>query len=851
MSGPPQNESFNSLLQRAGINLGVPISLGSSTSTTTRNYARKYDSNDENGNTGIKKILWTARITSVDFKSGSRLSRLYDSPVPIVLGHNGKQKGISQETPQNPASPEHVEGHELAIWNDYVFQVECEVKTPSLPENAGIEELVIDYVSDNRIIIRSPFLLQRLKAIANYYPGLFDNDNMVPKGPFGGNYFSFPETWGFLLHRFQAMEAFLQDKDEESSTSEKQNALRLEKEHIQLLYEFLKPHYENLVASCLNLLDRPTPRISFETLWYIFPLGTDVYFWVDSVVQVGVVYKTMNARDAYDDRSRRETGVFLNGSEPRDQWAWYEPAAYRRKEDGKRSHPPPAQPKSFPDRNSDPRAFWRFYVWYLATDGRTLERTYYPHDISRFEGLRSVTELSLCPVDYWDKIDGGERRRRIIQRNTMLARTLREGHLQVNYNGPCRGVTAHYSGKVVVDHRRGVQAESQINSQNIAVHAHRVLDGLSSPFSSYNSIQVYGGADEVTHTREEPKDYVPDVTHRSDTPGEDGLLQEGMAKTHKVRELTEHQLLLIYPRAWAFALKTKQWLLVQPDHMTETTRSTESLDNLVLDEVATQTIRALATRQSSQSKTWAADFIEGKGTGQIMLLHGPPGVGKTYTVEAIAEFLHRPLLALTIADIGTQETKVENELFKWFTLAEAWSAVLLVDEADIFLERRQNRDLGRNGLVAAFLRRMEYFKGLLFLTTNRVGQIDDAFISRVHAAIGYPPFTPQDRVKIWQGFFNKLEKERAGKIQISPDAKRWVVETAESGRVQLNGREIRNALQTAISLAEAELEESPDFEAGKQMIVVNQSHFERVLEISERFHSYMRSIRQDDEQNVQ
>lgn len=65
--------------------------------------------------------------------------------------------------------------------------------------------------------------------------------------------------------------------------------------------------------------------------------------------------------------------------------------------------------------------------------------------------------------------------------------------------------------------------------------------------------------------------------------------------------------------------------------------------------------------------------------------------------------MHRPLLALTVADIGTIETIVERELVKWFNLAEAWNAVLLVDEADIFLERRQNRDLARNGLVSGNL----------------------------------------------------------------------------------------------------------------------------------------------------
>ena len=66
----------------------------------------------------------------------------------------------------------------------------------------------------------------------------------------------------------------------------------------------------------------------------------------------------------------------------------------------------------------------------------------------------------------------------------------------------------------------------------------------------------------------------------------------------------------------------------------------------------------------------------------------------------------------------------------WFGLAEQWKAILLLDEADIFLERRATRDIQRNGIVSIFLRRMEYFRGLVFLTTNRVGHIDDAFISR-------------------------------------------------------------------------------------------------------------------------
>lgn len=126
---------------------------------------------------------------------------------------------------------------------------------------------------------------------------------------------------------------------------------------------------------------------------------------------------------------------------------------------------------------------------------------------------------------------------------------------------------------------------------------------------------------------------------------------------------------------------------------------------------------------------------------------------------------------------------------KWFDLAEAWNAVLLVDEADIFLEQRKNRDLSRNGLVTAFLRRMEYFRGLLFLTTNRVGQIDDAFVSRVHMAIGYERLSPEFRRNIWEGFFRKLERERAGKVLVGPSAKKFVLTSKWVEEIELNGRE--------------------------------------------------------------
>lgn len=141
---------------------------------------------------------------------------------------------------------------------------------------------------------------------------------------------------------------------------------------------------------------------------------------------------------------------------------------------------------------------------------------------------------------------------------------------------------------------------------------------------------------------------------------------------------------------------------------------------------------------------------------------------------------------------------------------------------------------------------MEYFQGMLFLTTNRVGQIDDAFMSRIHIAIGYEPLTADIRRQIWKGFFRKLEKERAGKILIGKGAKKFILEDEEVQKVMLNGREIRNALQTAITVAEYEsLEEGGTADCG--LVLVEEDHFRRVLKLSEKFHSYITGIRREDE----
>ncbi|KAK7742340.1 hypothetical protein SLS53_004485 [Cytospora paraplurivora] len=110
-------------------------------------------------------------------------------------------------------------------------------------------------------------------------------------------------------------------------------------------------------------------------------------------------------------------------------------------------------------------------------------------------------------------------------------------------------------------------------------------------------------------------------------------------------------------------------------------------------------------------------------------------------------------------------------------MAEVWGAVILIDEADVFLEKRVHQDLQRNSLVSIFLRTIEYYRGILFLTTNRVGHFDDAFVSRIHVVIRYTSLTPADRNRFWNQFFQKLENERGENIKITESARDFVLET--------------------------------------------------------------------------
>ncbi|KAH7333074.1 hypothetical protein BKA65DRAFT_507096 [Rhexocercosporidium sp. MPI-PUGE-AT-0058] len=240
-----------------------------------------------------------------------------------------------------------------------------------------------------------------------------------------------------------------------------------------------------------------------------------------------------------------------------------------------------------------------------------------------------------------------------------------------------------------------------------------------------------------------------------------------------------------------FNLQRKRWVDLEVDRMYDVVWNKKAFKSLVLEEKTKDLLEALIRNQLDSEKS--TDLIHGKGNGLILLLHGGPGTGKTLTAESVAEIAEKPLYRVTCGDIGTEPDEVEPYLESVLHLGKIWKGVVLLDEADVFLEQRSLGDLRRNALVSIFLRVLEYYDGILVLTSNRVGTFDEAFKSRIQLALHYPKLDRDKRAKVWENFIARLHDLKEENIDFS-DLRDNVLRLAEN---KMNGREIRNAITLA------------------------------------------------------
>jgi hypothetical protein len=225
-----------------------------------------------------------------------------------------------------------------------------------------------------------------------------------------------------------------------------------------------------------------------------------------------------------------------------------------------------------------------------------------------------------------------------------------------------------------------------------------------------------------------------------------------------------------------FHLELHQHLWVHVDELQPYVYQPELKDKLVLPPEQTDLIDIL----TAEMDVLMDDIVAGKSGGTTVLCAGPPGVGKTLTAEVYAEIIQRPLYRVHSGQLGLNVAQMEQALKDALTRAQRWGAVMLIDEADVYIKRRDD-NITMNAVVGVFLRVLEYFNGLLFLTTNRIDDIDEAIVSRCIALIRYHAPDGPARARIW--------RVMAGQFALALDDA--LIEQLVEHYAQASGRDIK------------------------------------------------------------
>ncbi len=141
------------------------------------------------------------------------------------------------------------------------------------------------------------------------------------------------------------------------------------------------------------------------------------------------------------------------------------------------------------------------------------------------------------------------------------------------------------------------------------------------------------------------------------------------------------------------------------------------------------------------------DIVRGKSGGIIVLASGVPGTGKTLTAEIYSETVKKPLYSVQCSQLGLNPDQLEKNLIRTLARAARWNAILLLDEADVYI-RERGTDYVANAMVGTFLRLLERFKGILWMTTN-MDNTDDAILSRCSVHLRYKRPETEEAKRLW------------------------------------------------------------------------------------------------------
>ncbi|KAL8857198.1 MAG: hypothetical protein Q9178_006253 [Gyalolechia marmorata] len=582
---------------------------------------------------------------------------------------------------------------------------------------------------------------------------------------------------------------------------------------------------EDLFPTIPNTQDLTCRRIAFRDLWHLFKPGE----------QVSIPPNDLATKHGLSEPEERSMGATtqLQRRNSRYQEDW----RVISRGEGRVNLCPPKTDHDDVDEDAPkhtPNAF-QIVAFYIDFSDTVFRAVVHPFRIRPFEGMRDITSLEVYPSRYLDNLS--EKNAGLIARGRTFKELTSFRHMR--YEGStfaCHPCGCPFSGDTIPTNAERIEsnvmvdfAEALKNDHAWDIYTNQGSKSCINDRETFDNMPLKIWKDNERRELDEAiiediDDEHYDYGRTQDFASSHALLgQDPDPKVASGQNLKDEDLILLPARVLAYAFRIRRFVALDIDGLKEVKIYKKGWDDLRLPPGHKNMIRGLVgthlkDRESrpspEETEKHSYDLVRGKGQGLVVLLHGVPGVGKTSTA----------------GDLGLTAESVEDALEDIFHLAQLWDCILLLDEADVFLAERTAQDIKRNSLVSG--------------RTNRVAGFDEAFKSRIHLPLYFPPLKRKQTLAIWKMNLDRTIQRKRGMLDADEDD---IMDFAEKhftrGRKRewnWNGRQIRNAFQTAAALAEFESQD--DQHEGPVRSKLRIKHFKLVAQAAEQFDEYIQSI---------
>ncbi|KAL8648503.1 MAG: hypothetical protein Q9226_005964 [Calogaya cf. arnoldii] len=584
---------------------------------------------------------------------------------------------------------------------------------------------------------------------------------------------------------------------------------------------------EDLLPTIPNFQDQSRKQVLFKDLWHLLKPGQEVF------IPRNDVKPDNDTSEPTRHRQREATQNRTRGQRYQEYWKIMTCGSGR-----VNIHRPQNDDDDTTVAKHIPNSF-DVVAFHLDFVGDTYFAVPHSFTIRPFDGKRDITSLEVFPSSYLK--DTRERRSHQITQGTKFRELTDVKHMR--YRGmtfACQPCGCSLNGERILINRERIESNVMVDftealhddrSWAYRLHTNQRSCNYWREFDDETSVKTW-----TDKTRRELHESKDDIYYNEEIDERDRA--QNLASVHPLlgddpekrytdgSAFRDEDLILLPNRVLAFAFRNRKFVALDINSLEEIVTYKKGWDDLKLPPGHKDMLKCLVGTHLRYRELQPAQEHDHKHDHDLVRGKG---------------------------DLGLTADSVEKALEVKFHLAQVWDCILLLDEADVFLAERSDRDIKRNSLVSGMYHPSDNELGMQ--PTNRVAGFDEAFKSRIHLPLYFPPLKRKQTLAIWEINLKRTLERKNGMMQANKNEIMAFAETHfAEGRKQetnWNGRQIRNAFQTAAALAEFDGQKHQEKHQEKHQGSQNRgpvysrlhtNHFKVVAKAAEQFDKYIQSV---------